>query len=634
MNILIVDDEPLHLGTIKAAFAAAGAAATFSEASSLREYREQVQKQQPDIAILDLNLPDGKATEVLHSPPENNPFPILIMTGQGDQKVAVEALKAGALDYILKSAETLSAMPHHVERAMREWKTLTMRKWMDETLRASQAFLKTVLNTMQGGIILIDPKTRKVIDANLYALKLIGAPREKVIGTDCHRHICPAETGKCPVYDLGRKLEGFEQVLLKHDGGQVPILKTVVKVTLNGRECILEHFVDITERKRSMEKAIQAQKMEVVGRMASGVAHDFNNLLTVILGNCSFLGEGLPEGDPKLVEVENIRKAAEQGATFVRQLLAFSRKQVAKPKALDLNAIAGGMEKLLAGMAGKEVSVKIALGENLARVNGDAGQLEQVVMNLVINARDAMPPEGGTISLETENTRLTGETASSVKDAPVIPPGDYVLLKITDDGSGMSEQVLAHIFEPFFTTKEEGKGTGLGLPTVYDIVRKSGGFMDVKSAPGSGTAFRVYLPALPAAAPEAAAGPGPAAAKASYSILVVEDDEDLRQLTARILRAAGYTVAEAATGKSALTHLLDNFDLLLVDIFLPDILGIELASRLTSGKVSGKVIFTSAFVEKSETREILSKPETLFLPKPFTREALLAKISDALGKPR
>jgi signal transduction histidine kinase/DNA-binding response OmpR family regulator len=630
MHILIVDDDPSQIEIIKDSFQDYEHPVTFTDAFSLREYREKTAKTTPDIVILDLNLPDGKATDTLLFPPENNPYPVLIMTGQGDQRSAVEAIKSGALDYLVKSGDTLVNMPHHVDRAMREWKSLQMHKWLGESLKNSQSFMKTVFNTMQGGILIIDPKTRQIIETNDYTLKLIGAPREKVIGSVCHKYVCPREMGKCPICDLGQKVDGLENVLLKSDGGTVPILKTATFATLNGKECVLEHFVDITERKRSEQIANQAQKMEVVGRMASGVAHDFNNLLTVILGNCSFLREDIPDGDPKRVEVENIRRAAAQGAGFVKQLLAFSRRQVSQAKPLDVNAIAAEMEKLLLTMIGKSIKFSTSLARDLAAVKADAGNIEQIIMNLVVNARDAMP-DGGSIAITTSNTKVTATLPPERKGGDEVPPGDYALLKVSDNGSGMDEKILARIFEPFFTTKEEGKGTGLGLATVHDIVKKSGGYIKVESAPGKGTVFSIYLPALPAAQVEAPAPTVTAGAKASYSVLLVEDDEDLRQITARILRTAGYSVTEAPNAKEALSHALDSFDLLLIDIFLPDILGMELAGRLMAGKTHGQVVFTSAFVEKPETREILSDPKKLFLQKPFSREALLEITAKALS---
>jgi len=607
---------------IKAAFDEPNLKVTFSEGFSLKEYREQVARQQPDIAIVDLNLPDGKGTQILHAPLGDNPFPVLIMTGQGDQQSAVEAIKSGALDYIVKSGEAIAAMPHHVERALREWKSLQMQKWMSETLKSSQSFMKTVLNTIHGGVVVMERRTGKVMDANRYALDLIGAPKEKIIGAPARGLFLAGDEAECP-QSPGCASENRESTVIKADGTVVPVLMTLVPVALNGQECVLGHFVDITERKRGEAKAAQAQKLEVVGRMASGVAHDYNNLLTLILGNCSFLLEELTPGDRKREEVYSIKRAAEQGASLVRQLLAFSRKQVMQPKVLELNGVLSAMEKLLQTVVGKKNALLFRLDEGLPSIKADASQLEQVVLNLALNARDAMP-SGGTLVLE------TGLARSAV--AGELPPGDHVLLKVTDSGTGMDPAVLSRIFEPFFTTKEEGKGTGLGLATVQDIVSKSGGQIRVKSAPGEGTSFTIFLPAIPAAPEERpqAEAVSPRTVPATASVLLVEDDEDLRQLTARILTAAGYRVTAAANAKEALTRILDSFDLLLLDVFLPDISGVALAEKLTAGGKPSRVLFTSAFIEKPETREIFSDPKNLFLPKPFTREALLEKVGEAL----
>ena len=379
----------------------------------------------------------------------------------------------------------------------------------------------------------------------------------------------------------------------------------------------------------------QAQKMELVGRLAGGVAHDFNNLLTVILANCTFLLNDLPEGDPRREDVKGIRGAGERAVTLTRQLLAFSRKQILQPRLIDLNASLTDTQKIIKRLIGENIQVKTTLDPALPRVKADPGQIEQIIMNLSVNARDAMPG-GGTLHFATATLQIL--PGARLEHAPVgLPPGKYTALTVADTGTGMNENTLAHLFEPFFTTKEEGKGTGLGLAMVYGIIKQSGGFIDVKSTPGSGAVFTIYLPAAAAAAAaapaetEKAAVPA-AASTAAGTILLVEDDEDLIRMTARILKGAGFAVMEAATAAAALNCLDKDFRLLLTDVTLPDISGVDLAAQVVKARPGTPVIFTSGYSESEELRGILSSPENNFIQKPFSNEALLRKIQEVLGR--
>jgi len=395
------------------------------------------------------------------------------------------------------------------------------------------------------------------------------------------------------------------------------------------------HLSKSREKLNSAEAQLrQAQKMEIVGRLAGGVAHDFNNLLTIILANCTFLLSEIPEGDPRRADVCGIRSAGERATTLTRQLLAFSRKQILQPKIIDLNSSVADTQKIIKRLIGKDIEIKTALEPGLPSVKADPGQIEQIIMNLAVNARDAMPA-GGTLHFKTASLQVLPGT--SLLHTPVdLPPGKYVTLTVTDTGTGMSESTLKHLFEPFFTTKEEGKGTGLGLAMVYGIVKQSGGFIDVRSTLGQGAVFEIFLPA--------AAGPAPAAEKmktaltgtsaATGTILLVEDDEDLMHMTARILKGAGYSVIAAATARAALENINEDFKLLLTDITLPDISGVELARQVLKARPWTPVIFTSGYSENEDIRKILSSPESNFIQKPFGNDALLKKIADVLGKTR
>jgi PAS domain S-box-containing protein len=379
----------------------------------------------------------------------------------------------------------------------------------------------------------------------------------------------------------------------------------------------------------------QSQKMEVVGRLAGGVAHDFNNLLTAILGNCGFLLRDIPKDDPRRADVEEIKKAGERAADLTRQLLAFSRKQILQPRMLSLEALLANVKKLLRRIIGEDIHLTVTCAEGLPQVKADQGQLGQVIINLAVNARDAMP-KGGLLTIAAHESSLSCEQA--VYQGAAVPPGRYVILTVTDTGSGIDAQALAHIFEPFFTTKGLGKGTGLGLSTVYGIVRQSDGFIDVQSGLGRGTTFKIFLPAASAAIPEEGGeeegegeGEEERRQNSRRTILLVEDEDAVRRTAARMLKKAGYAVLEAASAREALEHSGEDFDLLLTDIVLPDISGMELGARLKKASPGIKSIYMSGYTDNPDIREVLSRLENRFLQKPFTAKALLAKVREALA---
>jgi signal transduction histidine kinase len=394
----------------------------------------------------------------------------------------------------------------------------------------------------------------------------------------------------------------------------------------------LTHFVglqtDVTERRHLEDQLRQAQKMEAVGTLAGGVAHDFNNMLTVVNGYSDQVLRKLGPQDPLRQKVEEIRRAGERAGALTRQLLAFSRKQVLAPRVIDLNAVVTGLEKMLRRLIGEHIDMVMVPGRDLTRVKVDPGQVEQVLMNLVVNARDALPA-GGRIRLETENVTVRAEDACRVAG---LRPGSYVLLTVSDDGVGMDAATLSHVFEPFFTTKPAGKGTGLGLSTVYGIVKQSGGYVGVASAPGQGATFRVYLPATDE--PLAASGPDEArsarAARAA-TVLVVEDDATVRALVCASLADAGYRVLEARHAGEAL-ELAERYkgpiDLVLTDLVMPQMDGRELARRVTAARPQVRALFMSGYAEPDLLHGI---PDGCFLAKPFTMDALALALGDMLS---
>ncbi len=424
-----------------------------------------------------------------------------------------------------------------------------------------------------------------------------------------------------------------EYRVIRQDGRVIWVNDTAVVVPGSDSHPLMEGIiVDITERKQFEAQLQQARRMEAVGRLAGGIAHDFNNLLTIIKGYTELAlmrAKGLPE---LRADVERIEDASERASGLVRQLLAFSRRQVLQPKVLDLNSIVIGLDKLLRRLMDEDIEMLTVADQPVGAIKADPGQIEQVIMNLVVNARDAMP-DGGRLIVETANVELG---ASYARDHATVRPGRYVMLAVSDTGTGMSAETVAHIFEPFYTTKESGRGTGLGLSTVYGIVKQSGGYVWVYSELGRGTTFKVYLPrvdeaveALPVAKPT----PQERVKMGTETVLLVEDEPDLRELTRTVLASKGYTVVEARNAEEAERLVESNgakIHLLLTDVIMPGISGRELAKRILARQPSMRVLYMSGY-----TYNVIAQGGTLergvsFLQKPFTPSALVEKVRDVL----
>ncbi|HEY9382501.1 MAG TPA: PAS domain S-box protein [Gemmatimonadales bacterium] len=423
--------------------------------------------------------------------------------------------------------------------------------------------------------------------------------------------------------------------------GQVRWLRDVATaVPARDPERIVWHgvIVDITDRRRLEEELLQASKMESLGRLAGGVAHDFNNLLTVIRGYADVLSGELSQEDPRLSEVREIRRAADRASSLTRQLLAMSRRQVLVPREVDLNLLVQEMERMLRRVIGAGINIVTEPASELGWVRADAGQLEQVLLNLAVNARDAMP-DGGTLTLGTSQVEIGAEEAEP--GAQGVPPGHYVVLRVTDTGIGIDRDTQRKIFEPFFTTKAVGEGTGLGLATVYGIVQQSNGTITVESEPGRGTSFRVFLPRIPQPTGASREGVLPRAESASglrhQTILLVEDDEGVRQLTSRILRQYGYEVLIAKDGAEALELLpagRQGIDAVVSDVVMPGISGPELIARLRGAHPALPVLLLSGYTGEEVAETLGGDAHWAFLQKPFAPEALAAGLEELLADVR
>jgi signal transduction histidine kinase len=425
-------------------------------------------------------------------------------------------------------------------------------------------------------------------------------------------------------------------MLLSRAGAEIPVSQVVLshKSRSGAFEYLSSIARDTTEHQRLEEQLRQAQKMEAVGRLAGGIAHDFNNLLCIITGYTALVSDGLPPGDSSGEFLAEVTKAAERATALTRQLLAFSRKQMLVPRVLNLNTLLADLDKMLRPLLGEDVDLSLSLGEGLHPIKADQNQIEQILMNLAVNARDAMP-RGGRLSIATANVALDAE---ALRDSPGIAPGDFIRLEVSDTGCGMDREVMGHLFEPFFTTKAQGKGTGLGLATVFGIVKQSGGHIQVKSAPGQGTTFRIYLPAFQQ--PESAESAAPAASATprggEETLLIVEDEDGLRSLAIHTLRQRGYHILEASDGEEALEvsrRYAKPIHLLVSDVVMPRLSGRDLAARLVVERPDLKILFMSGFTDSALFRHGILSGEVECLLKPFAPKDLAQKVREVLDGP-
>jgi PAS domain S-box-containing protein len=472
----------------------------------------------------------------------------------------------------------------------------------------------------------------RYLDVNESFLRVTGYSHEEVIGRtsrDLNFWVRPEERIKFVEALQNQRSVRDMEISFRTKSGEIRIaMDSAEVIEVAGQECAIAIFRDITEQKTLERQLRQTQKMEAIGQLTGGIAHDFNNLLGVIIGYSEILEQRLPPDDPLQKDCLQINKAGQSAASLTRQLLAFSRQQVLEPKVLDLNAIVLNVEKMLHRLIGEHIDLRTSLDPGLGSVKADQSQIEQVILNLAVNARDAMP-QGGRLLIETANVDLDDDYARLHR--PQLP-GPYVLLSVADTGKGMDAETQAHIFEPFFTTKEVGKGTGLGLSTVYGVVRQSGGHIWVYSEPGQGATFKIYLPRLGRMAQvQPAPGVPGESMRGSETVLLVEDDESLRGLTRSLLEDIGYAVLEAELPEAAIeiaTRHGGPIHLLLTDMVMPGMDGRTMAANLALIRPEMKVIYMSGYT--GFTHSGLAGSDISLLAKPFTRRTLLRKVQEAI----
>jgi PAS domain S-box-containing protein len=518
---------------------------------------------------------------------------------------------------------------------------ITGRKEADRALRREREFSANAIDAIPGIFFVLD-RQGKYVRWNRNLENLIALAPERIAGIDALVRIHPEDRPRVAGAIDAAFANGSAEIEARGFVGQSQEVRhfymTGRRMELDGGVYLVGCGVDITERKEAEaaralleSQLLQSQKLESIGRLAGGVAHDFNNHLTVINGYCDLMLSRLAPDDPNRESLIEVLRAGGRAATLTRQLLAFGRKQLLSPSPVSLNRIVSSLETMLHRLVPENIEVATVLAPGLGAAMADTGQIEQVLMNLVTNARDAMP-EGGSILIETANVDL--ESAARERDRG-IGPGAYVTLSVTDTGIGMDERTRALIFEPFFTTKDLGKGTGLGLAMVHGIVHQSGGAIAVRSQPGAGSVFTVYLPRLAAEAGQAVSAPVVEGSRSGRgAILLVEDQEAVRSLLARVLLSSGYHVIEAGSGPQALAlpdSQVRSIDLLITDLVMPGMSGSELATRLTARREGLRVLFISGYAPNAIVRQGIIEPGVAFLQKPFSPAQIAARIDEILS---
>jgi len=557
------------------------------------------------------------------------------------QEIVQDALRQ-ARDELEKRVQERTAELSRVNVVLRS-EVIERKRAEEQLARMAQDRLLLLQSTAQG-IYGVDLEGRCTFINNT-AARILGFDPADTVGMEMHQlihqkhadgSVYPAT--ECPIQRTlrnGERCRVASEVYWRRDG--TPIFVEYSSFPIVEGEVIkgaVVSFADITERKQLEDQLLQSQKMEAVGRLAGGIAHDFNNLLTTINGYADLMLMRMAQNNPIRQQIEEVKKAGQRAASLTRQLLAFSRKQMLELKVLDLNALVSDMEPMLRRLIGEDIHLTLVRAPSLGRIKADPTQMEQVILNLAINARDAMPG-GGRLAIETAEVQRDAISAPGPAD---LAAGTFVMLTVSDTGCGMDAATQARIFEPFFTTKEQGKGTGLGLAMVHGIVRQSGGQIEVSSAPGRGATFKIYLPRVEEAPATVQSSAVPAAPpEGSETVLLVEDEEMVRSFVRQILQQQGYRVLTATNGEEAIQISKDypgRIDLLLTDVVMPGMSGRETADHLTAQRKGLKVLFMSGYTESAIVHHGVMDPGVDFLPKPFTGDTLARKLGEMLKESR
>ncbi|MFO7850754.1 MAG: response regulator [Spirochaetia bacterium] len=625
MRIMIVEDEGVVALDIKRHLLKFGYEITGIHSTG-EEAVESFPNEDPDLILMDIRLQgemDGFETaEIIKN---RRMVPVVLLTAYADEKTVERAKEVEPFGYIIKPFE---------ERELRTTIEMALyRHTLEQKLQQSESRYRSFfLDDLSGDFV--SDSEGKFIACNDAFVNIFGYKNREEAEKSSLSDLIPnieMETDFWRELKSKRKLVLKELELTRQDGRPVIILANIV-ASFDKEDSLREikgYLVDISKRRELENQLRQSQKLEAIGRLAGGVAHDFNNILTVILGYSTMMREKLTKGEnPSTSDIGGIEDAAKRASTLTRQLLAFSRRQVLTPKSININNLVKNLEKMISRLIDESIEVKLSLTKEEEPVWVDPGQIEQVLINLVVNARDALP-HGGTITIATDRKQINEPVSSKMG---IIPKGEYVLLSVRDNGSGIDEKILGHVFEPFFTTKPEEKGTGLGLSTVYGIVKQSEGYITLETSLKEGTTFTVYLPASEGSTEHSRDGNSKnEKLKGNERVLVVEDEESVRRLTRHILDSYGYNVytAEDPQEALALCEELDTpFDLLITDMVMPYMNGLELSKNILSRFTDTKILFMSGYPHfgiDGETDNI-SELKKDYIAKPFEPRTLMLKI--------
>ncbi|MFH1113959.1 MAG: response regulator [Pseudomonadota bacterium] len=638
LQVLIVEDSEDDTLLLVRQLRRGGYRPEFRRVETGAAMREALLQQTWDVVVSDYAMPQFSAVGALSVLTDMRlDIPCLVVSGTIGEETAVSIMKAGANDYIMK--DNLQRLVPAIEREIREAEMRKERRRTAEALRESEERYRSLVDNIDIGVTLLDSQFN-IIMTNAAQAGFFSKRAEEVIGKKCCDAFFGSESA-CPYCPAVRAMADGRPAEVEVDrpagDGTRRNLRIKSFPTLGKDGAVtgcIEVMEDITARARMEEQLRQAAQLEAIGRLAGGVAHDFNNLLTAILGYAGMLLQRMPKNNSDREKVFQISGAAERAAELTRQLLAFSRKQVMSMRALDLNPLIADFEKILRRLLGVDIELMTIFDPSLGQAMADPNQIEQILLNLAVNARDAMP-EGGKLIMETSNVVLDD---AYTRTHPDVNPGKYVMFSVADTGIGMDAATRGNIFDPFFTTKELGKGTGLGLSTVYGIVKQHKGHVSVSSEPGGGSVFRVYLPCLvgpvePAAKTAAVGGQR----RGNETVLVVEDEEVVRSLACELLELLGYSVLQAAHPVEAIRLSQDYGDpihLLLTDVVLPKMDGTRLFAAISECRPHIKVLYVSGYTRDSIVDHGVLKPGVHFLAKPFTLDSLANKVREILDEGR